>query len=326
MKKYKALDVLKNCKSVCLIAHIDPDPDALSSMVVFRDFLKKQFGIRRVDIFSDCKMISETLQPIIGKVKINKKASKYQTSIMMDCPNTDRLGSYKPLFENCTKKIVIDHHSTNTFCGDINIVENCSSTCEIVYSILKEYSYEISKENQGKLYSGIITDTDNFRVGSITETTFKISSEFNNNINREEIYNHFFANNTYKNMQLLALAINNIVTFEHNQIIISHISHEEARKYRADSDDFIGIVNRIATINTAKLICFIKPKNDNYYVTLRARKGFDVSKIAKINGGGGHVGAAGFISQDPLQIIEQKILNSFRNELKNFKQPNFKLF
>ena len=326
MKKYDDLKVLNNCKSVCLIAHLDPDPDALSSMIVFREFIKNKFKVKQVDIFADCKTISDNLQPILGKIIINKKISKYQTAIMMDCPNTDRLGIYKSLFENCKQKIIIDHHATNTFCGDINIVENCSSTCEIVYSILKEYSYKISKENQGKLYSGIITDTDNFRVGSITDTTFNIASEFNSNINREEIYNHFFANNTFKNMQLLAQAINNIVTFEHNQIIITHISHEEAKKLKATEDDFIGIVNKIATINTAKLICFVKPKDEHYYVTLRSKQGANVSNIAKNNGGGGHVGAAGFISKDSLQIVEQKILEEFRNELTNLKKINKSIF
>ena len=112
---------------------------------------------------------------------------------MMDCPNTDRLGIYKNLFLDAKLKIVIDHHATNNYDGDINIVELCSSTCEIVYNILNSFNFEISKANQGKLYAGLITDTNNFTVGKITNTTFKIASEFTDNINREEIYKAFLS-------------------------------------------------------------------------------------------------------------------------------------
>lgn len=328
MKKYKILETLKDSVSVCLITHIDPDADALSSAVVLRDFIKKQFNVKCVDIFSECKHVSDYLQPILGNIKINKKTNKkYHTAIMMDSPNIDRLGIYSILFKGAKQKIVIDHHLTNNFCGDINIVENVSSTCEILFSILKEYNFEINKENQGKLYAGIITDTNNFAVGNVSDKTFEIAAEFSKNINREAIYYHFLSNNTLKSLNLLSLAIQNIVTFDHNQIIISHISKEEAQKYNANDDDYKGIINKLASVNPAKYICFIKPKEDYYYIELRGRRGADVSKIAKSNGGGGHKGASGFISKNSLQVIEQNILLEFRKTLtKNNGTSKSKIF
>ena len=245
---------------------------------------------------------------------------------MMDAPNSERLGIYQTMFQNAKLKVVIDHHATNKNEGKINIVEKVSSTCEIVYSILKHFNYNISASNQGKLYAGIITDTNNFTVGNITKKTFEIASEFENNINREDIYNHFLANNSFKNMQLLALAIQNAVTFDHNQIIITHITHEEAQKYKATFEDFYGIINRLATINTAKLVCFIKPNNNNYYVGMRGRKGSNVANIAKKFNGGGHIGAAAFISNQSLNEIEQLILTEFRKELKRAPKYRPKIF
>lgn len=326
MKIYNKLNVLNNTKSVCILTHINPDADALCSGIVLREFLKKHFNISKVDIFAESNSLPECYTPILGSVKINKSIQNYQVAIMLDSPNTDRLGTYKNLFLNAKTKIVIDHHATNNFDGDINIVEIVSSTCEIIYSILKSYKFEISNENKGKLYAGIITDTNNFTVGKVTRTTFKIASEFENYIHREAIYNNFLSNNSLKNMQLLALAIQNIVSFNHNQIIISHISHEEAKKFKAEHNDFNGIINRLATINVARYVCFIHPKGDEYYVSMRARNGADVSQIAKTNGGGGHAGAAAFPSSKSLKEIEQIILTSFRNENQNFKLLSNKIF
>jgi len=326
MKIFNDLNILNNKKSVCILTHMQPDADALSSAVVLREFLKNNFKISKVDIFAEFVNLPEHYYSILGNVKINKAISSYQTAIMLDCPNTDRLGFYKDLFLNAKTKIVIDHHTTNNNDGEVNIIQNVSSTCEIIYSILKHFKYPISPQNQGKLYAGIITDTNNFTVGKITSTTFKIASEFNKNINRESIYNTFLANNSLKNIQLLSLAIQNTVSFDHGQIIISHITHQEAQKYKTSFEDYYGIVNSLATINSAKLICFIKPKNNCYYVGMRGRKGADVSTIAKVNGGGGHIGAAAFESNKSLQEIEQLILTSFRSELSKLKPVKDKIF
>lgn len=326
MKIYNKLNILNNSKSVCLLTHINPDADALCSAVVLREFIKTYFNITTVDIFAECSSIPNNYLEILGKVKLNKKPKTYNTAIMMDCPNSDRLGIYKTLFEKSKNKIIIDHHATNNNSGDINIVENVSSTCEIIYKILKHFKFKISEENQGKLYAGIITDTNNFSVGNITSTTFKIASEVNNSINRENIYNNFLANNSLKNMQLLSLAIQNIVSFDHGQIIISHISHEEAKKFKTSFDDYYGIINKLATISSAKFICFIKPKDNIYYVGMRARKGANVATIAKLNGGGGHNGAAAFTSELSLREIEETVLTAFREELSKTSILNNKLF
>ena len=55
MKNYEILTQLKNSKSVCIIGHIDPDADALSSMVVLKEFIHNNFQIDIVDLFADCK-------------------------------------------------------------------------------------------------------------------------------------------------------------------------------------------------------------------------------------------------------------------------------
>ena len=270
--------------------------------------------------------VKNSLIHILGNEKLNPDIQNYDAAIMMDCPNTLRLGVYKDIFDKSPLKIVIDHHATNNFDGEINIVEICSSTCEIVYAITKEFNYEVSTVNQGKLYAGIITDTNNFKVGAITNRTFKLVGDFAENIDREVIYNTFLANNTEKSMSLLALAINNISTHNNGEIIITFITKDDAIMRGATHTDMCAIVNQIATINTAKLVCFIEPRGEKYHVSMRARKGYDVSEIATRNGGGGHVGAAAFVSTETLENTKTLILNEFQNQLKISKPINKSVF
>ena len=328
MKKYDCLNTLIGTKSVCIIGHVNADPDALSSMVVLKDILKSVFKISKIDLFSDSPVIGDNLLEILGSNKLYTNLSeirvkKYEVCVVLDSPNLDRLGCFKFLYNNATKTINIDHHATNLAIAQTNIIENSSSCCEIVYNIAKHFKYSLSTEQKGKLYAGIITDTNNFTVGNFDDKTFKICSDITKNIDKKAIYNAFLSNNTLKTMQLLSLAINNIASFNHNQIIISHISHEEAKQQKATHEDLCKIINQLATINTAKLTCFIEPRDNHYYVSMRAKESFDVAKIAKVHGGGGHIGAAAFLSNLSLKETEQLILTEFREQLSSVK-PKFK--
>ena len=312
MNNYNEIKVISQYKSICLIGHINPDADALASMKVLKDFLCDYFKIENISLFADCEKIPTNCNEIIDNDTINQPTKKeFDVAIMIDSPNTQRLGKYKNLFEKAKCKIVIDHHQTNLFDGDVNIVEEQSSTCEIVYSIIKFFKYVLNKKNKSNIYAGIITDTNNFTVGNFNQITFKIMSEIIDDIDHEHIYNNFFSNNSLKNMQILAKSINNIKTYYDNKILISHISLKEAEDFNITNDDYLGIINRLSTITNSLLICFIYPKDKQYYVSMRAKQNLKVSQLAKENGGGGHDGAAAFLSDKTIEEIECEILEEF---------------
>lgn len=327
MNKYEELTILKDKKSACIITHVKVDTDGLSSSVVLKKFLERYFNIERVDIFTDTDNIPENYQQIIDDINLNPEPIEYDVAIMIDSAKTDRLGKYEDLFLKTKLKINIDHHSTNTKPADINIVELSSSACEIVYKILSAYNFELSANSQGKLYAGIITDTNNFTVGNFNNETFDVCSKIINNVNNEAIYNHFLANYSLKNMKLFAKAIDNITNHNNDQIIISHITKEELDLLNANSSDLMGVINRLATISHSKLVCLIYPFNENeYYVSMRAKQGYDVAVIAKKYNGGGHIGAAAFNSDKKINEIESIILNEFKNQIQNSGNKKSQIF
>jgi len=185
---------IKNSKSICIISHIDPDADAIASMIVLKDFLINHFNIPSVDLFAETNTIQENCKILLLNNTINNQSKSYDCSIMLDAPNLDRLGIYKGLFLSTNLKICIDHHNTNQNYGDFNIVEDITSTSEIIYKILETYNYNFSKHNLECIYAGIITDTNNFTTPNIKCSTFEIVSKLIEKIDFINIYNNFFAN------------------------------------------------------------------------------------------------------------------------------------
>ena len=327
MKNYEDLIILNNLKTVCLIGHSNADADSLASMVVFKNFLINHFKVEQVDLFADDSIITNTYSEFISNTEINNSPLEhYDAAIMLDTAKVEKLGNYKNLFNQSKIKINIDHHNTNEQSGNINIIEQISSTSELIFKICKHFNYKLSTEECGMLYAGIITDTNNLTVGNFNDETFAIISEFINDINHEEIYNHFFNNNSLTNMKLLARAINNISAYENDEIIITHIKEDDLLALNATHFDLVGIINRIATINTAKLVCFIYPQNNLYYVSMRGRKGFSVAEIAKKHNGGGHLGAAAFNSNQNIDEISKLILQEFKTVLNKTQFKPIKCF
>lgn len=327
MDIFSQLSKLSNSKNVCIIGHINPDADALASMVVFKNFLTSHFKITQVDLFAQTEFLNQASNELLQNEKLNPKENSYDTSIILDTPNLNRMGIYKKLYEQSNLKITIDHHQTNELFGDINIVENCSSTCEIVYSILKYFSYTLSNTDKAKLYAGIITDTNNFTVGNFNSKTFQIVSEISDSINIFEIHNQFLATTSLTNIKLLSLAIKNMSNFENNQILISHITKHQTKRLNATFNDFQGIINNLQKINTVKLVCFIYPTTNNqFYVSLRAKEGYNVSNLAKLKNGGGHKGAAAFNSSLKIKKIKQDVLKEFIQILTTTHVKNSPLF
>lgn len=315
MNKYKSLDVLNCASSACIITHLKPDADALASSLILAKFLKEQFNLA-VDIFTEFSTLPEKYISLIGKTKLNPKPKKYNTAIMIDSPNSLRLGKFANLFEGAKQKIVIDHHASNNYSGDINIVELISSTCEIIYKILETYNYPLTKDICELLYSGVITDTNNFTVGNFNFKTFKMIAEISKQIDPKIIYKTQFSNDI-NNMRVLAKAIENIEFFENERIIFSTISKSEAAKMNLEEQNFEGIINRLATIGKNEFVCFIYPRNNGYYCSLRAKEPFSVVEIAVKHGGGGHTGAAAFISNKSISTVKKAVLKEFVRQLKN---------
>lgn len=310
------IDKVKDYKSICLIGHIDPDPDALASMVAMKEFLSTAFNITDVDLFASCDKVNGELKAILSKTKLNLKIKEYDVAIIMDCPNISRVGKYSSLFERAKYTLVIDHHNTNTYFGRDNIVEICSSTCEIIFNLFKEYNINISDRIYERLYTGIITDTMSFTVGAMTKRTFDFAGECLRHCNVEKIYNYFLGSYSAKNIKMRGVAFNNNELYYNNRLALSYITREEQMENSANKDDYIGIVNQMKQIKGVQIATFITPQNDGYYVTMRSMKGIDISVIAKKYGGGGHVGAAAFCTTKSIEEIKQILLKEFKNLIK----------
>lgn len=80
-------------------------------------------------------------------------------------------------------------------------------------------------------------------------------------------------------------------------------------KYAAKKEHTEGIVEKLLSYEKASVSLFLREEEDGSIKgSMRSKDSIDVNQIAAYFGGGGHVKAAGFSSQDCADIILNKIL------------------
>src|SRR5919204_124777 len=74
--------------------------------------------------------------------------------------------------------IWIDHHVSNEGLGTIPLIDpRASSTCEIVWRLIREIGGDVPVETATCLYAGIVTDTGRFQYEAVTPETLRLAPE-----------------------------------------------------------------------------------------------------------------------------------------------------
>jgi len=141
-------------------------------------------AIDKVDYYIQDDKFNIVIKPSSPKYKINKKNVKFASSggnvdyvITIDVDNLRKLdyifSENQNLFKS--KKIInIDRHITNTFFGELNLVnKSASSTSELIMEFLQNLKIKIDKDIATNLYFGLRSATKNFSSYSVTPETLE---------------------------------------------------------------------------------------------------------------------------------------------------------
>ncbi len=319
--------ILLQSKSVAIVGHINPDGDCFGSLSAVNDYIKSKFNCL-VHCFAECTTIAEEFKPFVEDITFNPEPLQhYDTCICVDTADIGRLGEYVDIFNNSDTTICIDHHSTNAGFAQLNIVNLVSSNCENIYILLRANNFVIQKSTAGKLFAGLITDTNNFSTNSVTSQTYLVASELQQlGVDCYRIKNFFFGGNTMPQFNMLHTAMQSATFYNHNSIMAMKITADQMQYYGATQEDLNPIINQAFCMKHALCALLITPRNHMIHVSLRAKNEVDVSLIAKHFDGGGHKAAAAFTVDNFNKEDFDYIISELSAQINNLPKIDEKLF
>ncbi|MFO7891522.1 MAG: bifunctional oligoribonuclease/PAP phosphatase NrnA [bacterium] len=301
---------IKNADNFLITTHINPDGDAISSVLLFAvilDHFKKQYRIVLEDSVPDKFDFLPGVEKIEHFDSIVLKEYDYMTAL--DASDLGRIGTLKETITDNVKIINIDHHTSNVYFGNINLIESDkSSTVEIVYRIFSSFDIPLTKDIATLIYTGIMCDTGRFLFPNTNSNSFKVAAcMITAGAVPHEIGRNVYYRVSPDSMHLLSKALTTLDFHFNNKVSSIYLTQDSSSKNgKIDTE---GFVDYLMTIDRTEVQLFFQEVTKNVFkLSLRSRSYVDVNEIAKHFDGGGHLRASGCHIKGEIGRVKHKVL------------------
>ena len=304
---------------VLLVCHVNPDGDALGSMLAFGLGLRR-LGYRAVQ--ASFPEPFEVTEPFLGLPGLDllvppaEAVAEPALFVCFDASSADRLGALAGRL--AAPSVVVDHHASNTRFGKINLVDPAAAaTTVLVAGLLDRLGVPLDRAIAECLYVGLVTDTGSFRYEATTPAVHELAARLvATGIDVGTLSRRLFDTRPYAAVRLLAEAVGRIVLepsaarglgLAWTYATVDDLARYGQRPYALEP--LVDSVRAVAEADVAAVFKQVGP--DGWAVSLRSRGGTDVSRVAVALGGGGHRLAAGFTGYGSLD----RVLDALRTVL-----------
>ena len=332
IKSFEQL-VKTSVKSIVLVPHMNPDGDAMGSVLGLWRVLKNA-GFK-VQVVSPTKYpefyhwMDGHDEVIIFSHHPKQSARALAESdllICMDFNQLSRLGDMKPLVESYEgKKILIDHHPYPGNFTDLTISDiTYSSTAELIFSVLQstELAQYIDRDAATSFFTGIMTDTGSFDFSVSNPNTFEVVAQLTRmGIDQQFIHSKVYDNYSADRMRLMGFCLSNrMVVYPEFHTACMYITLEDQKTFNFKTGDNEGFVNMPLSINGIIFSVLFTEKEKYIKASFRSKGDFAVNEVSeKYFNGGGHRNAAGgelYASLADTMALFESILPEFDERIK----------
>lgn len=301
-----------------LVGHAIPDGDCIGSLVGLC------LGLSSVG--KKCSMyLDDPVPPIYrylhgtDKIKILSEEPVGDIVVYLDCSDAERAGEKAADYlRQIPCRINIDHHYTNDYFADFNLVDaEAAATAEIIFNLLDTMKIPLNQDIASALYAGIVMDTGRFSYSNTTSQTLRVSAALlETGLNLDAIRVNLFESRPRKEIQVLGEALQSLAFSEDGRIAWVSLSYDQLAAMNAVNvypEDIINYTRMIAGVEVG--ISFREIEPGTVKIGFRSKNKVDVSAIAAQWGGGGHKQAAGARQNGTLEEVKNLVISSVRDVL-----------
>lgn len=308
LSAFRAL--LATPRTAVIVCHVNADGDAIGSTLALQAFLRQhnwQATVVIPDYYPDFLRFLPGTRNIVRTPKqpqqVAQTIQQADTIIFLDLGDIRRTATLEPLLTaNATATtVLIDHHPEPLIKADITMLHpEASSTCEVIYHIIKELTAEpLPADIATCLYTGIMTDTGNLAYNSNDPELFHTIAELlAAGIDKDQIHR-----NVYNTFSVDRLRLTGYVLYQKLRVLSPlrasyyTLSRADQQRFHYTKGDAEGLVNLPLQINHHLLSISLREDSEKpnlVWVSLRSVPPLECNTIAQqYFNGGGHPYAAG---------------------------------
>jgi phosphoesterase RecJ-like protein len=289
---------------VLLLCHVNPDGDALGSMLGFA------LGLRRLEspalqaTFAGPFEVPEPFTGLPGLDLLVPEERAFPDPdlvIVFDVAAESRLGGLADRLAGAQATVVLDHHASNTGFGAVNLVDpQAAATSVVAEELLARLDVPLDAEIAECLYVALATDTGSFKFDMTTPRVHEMAARLlATGIRPGEISRRIFDTRPFGAIKLFGevlgrAALDPTAAGGHGMVwtyaTLEDLERHQQRPYVMDA-----LIDPVRTVAEADVSVLVKQTAEREWaVSLRSKGAVDVCGVAVALGGGGHRLAAGF--------------------------------
>jgi phosphoesterase RecJ-like protein len=294
---------LRDADTFVVLSHEHPDGDALGSLIAMQELLTLLGKDSRTYIDPHDFPLPEeySFLSLPGLIDAPPHDIEQRTIVFLDCGNPERTPAQA--FQRDHAHIInIDHHHDNTQFGTVNyVVPEASCTAEIVWDLMHDLGVAPTPTIAEALYVGLITDTGRFMYENTGARAHEMAAELiEAGVEVHKVYQRVYEDIPYAKLALLARGLANVERYDDGRLTVTALRASDFNDAGAEESDSEGVIDHLRAVRGTAVAALVRERLSNgdrpsHKVSLRATDDrVDVSRIARVQGGGGHRQAAGF--------------------------------
>jgi len=294
-----AAALLTAASEVTLLAHLNPDADALGSALALAIALHRRGTAVQVS-FAAPDEVPEALRPLDALGLVVPPGEVWaapELLVSCDAAEPSRLGHLADRLDTAGSSVMIDHHASNPGFGVVRVLDpHAEATVVLVHEVLAAMGVAVDADIARCLYAGLVTDTRGFRTAG-RAAHLLAADLISAGVHPPEVVGPLMDTHPFGWLAALGgiIAGAQLEVDEAGGLGLVHarVPFEISSRFRpTEVDSVIDVVRTAGEAEVAAVFKQVGPQR--WVVSLRSNGRVDVAAAAVRMGGGGHPAAAGF--------------------------------
>jgi phosphoesterase RecJ-like protein len=293
-------DELRQADSVLLVAHVNPDADALGSTLAVAIALEHLGVPARVTFPDDPFELPTGLRFLPRQdLLIDPADARGHVVMSMDASSPDRIGRLLPVGESAEQFIAVDHHASFIPFARINLCDATEpATGMLALDLIDALGVDLDVDIATCLYAAISSDTGSFRYPATTPRSMRVAARLmETGIDFAGLAKVMFDTKSREFIDLQAEVLTHLDVRQVDGLTVAVARVPQAA--RADRGiaftEVEALIDAVRTLEGVDVAVVIKQDDHGTWrVSSRSTGTADVGAVCTELGGGGHRLAAGF--------------------------------
>lgn len=307
--------LIEGAQTIAICAHTSPDGDALGSGLGLAEIISARWPGKEVtNLLADTAPVPRIYRFLPGSDGL-VPASRYPETpdlfIAVDLSSKPRLNEAQAVCDRARKVAIMDHHPCDEpFAQTYIIRPDAAAVGVIMAEFAQHLGVRITPNLAQDLFCAIMTDTGRFQYQNADGEAFEIASMLvDAGASPSEVSLQVYQSFRLQYLHLESVVTGRIITFDHGRIAYSYATLADLKRTGASLDECDGLIDVVRSVDGSEVALFLKEVDKGVVRgNLRSKGSTDISTVARLMGGGGHVAAAGFTAKGDVDEVLAQVL------------------